>query len=354
MNRRWLGLLLPLALCLGAGEAPRPVRVVTVSIAPLPSQLVFSGTVQARIQADLGFRVGGKVIERPVDVGDHVRAGQVLARLDPTDLALNEQVAAAAEAAAQADAANARADMARYERLGASSPAFLPSEYDKRSAATRMADARLVQAARQLALARSQRSYGELTADADGVITALPVQVGQVVAAGQTVASVAHTDAIEVVADVPENRLPAVRAAGDVAITLWASPGEILHGQVREIGALADPATRTFAVKVRVVDPPKDGLRLGMTASVGFGDIRQAVAKLTATAVVDHGGLPAVWVLDPARQRAALRKVDVAGYAGDGTVLVSGGLSPGELVVTAGAGQIEPDMALVAWPGAAR
>jgi RND family efflux transporter MFP subunit len=353
-----LFLLLPLMLCLGAADpvpnAARPVRVVTVAIAPLASRLVFSGTVQARTQADLGFRVGGKVVARPVEVGDHVRAGQLLARIDQTDLALSVESAAAALDSAQADAVNARADLARYERLGRSSPAYLPSEYDKRGSASRMADARVVQAARQLALARSQLGYGDLTADADGVITALPVQVGQVVAAGQTVATLAHTDAIEIVADVPENRLADIRAAGDAAIALWAAPGRALHGHVREIGALADPATRTFAVKVAVTDAPPDLLNLGMTASVSFGVAAAPVARLPATALTDRGGHPAVWVLDPARQRAALRPVEVAGYGGDGSVLVAGGLAEGDMVVTAGVGQIEPDAALTPWQGAAR
>ena len=343
-----------LLLAAGAGEPPKPVRVATVEMRPVASSLAYSGTVQARTQADLGFRVGGKVVSRPVDVGDHVHAGQVLARLDDADLKLSEEVAAAAFQAAKADAVNARADLARYEQLGRRSPAYLPSEFDKRGAASRVADARLVQAARQLALARSQREYGALAADADGVVTALPVQVGQVVAAGQTVATVAHTDEIEVWADVPENRLAEVRAAGEATIALWAAPGQTLHGHLREVGALADPASRTFVVKVAVDDAPPGLLALGMTATVRFGAAGPPVAELPATALTDQGGNPAVWVLDPEKQRASLRPVQVAGYGGDGSVLVRGGLSDGDEVVTAGVGQIEPDAALVAWPGAAR
>ena len=337
-----------------AGEAPRPVRVAIVVVAPVPSSLVFSGTVQARTQADLGFRVGGKVTARPVDVGDHVRAGQVLARLDQGDMQLSEEAAEAALQAAIADAARARADLRRYDELGRGSPAYLPSEYDTRSATSRMADARAVQAARQLALARSQNGYGALVADADGIVTALPVQVGQVVAAGQTVATLAHTDAIEVVADVPENRLAEAHQAADIGIALWAAPDQKLHGHVREIGALADAASRTFAVRVAVTDAPSGLLGLGMTATVTFGRPSPPVARLPATALTDHDGAPAVWVLDPARQRAALRPVELDGYAADGSVIVRRGLADGEQVVTAGAGQIESDMPLVAWAGAAR
>ena len=354
MHVRSAFLALALLLAAAAGEPPRPVRVVAISMKPVPSSMTFSGAVQARTQADLGFRVGGKVIARPADIGDHVHAGQVLARLDDADLELSEQVAAAAFQAAQADAVNARAELARYQQLGRRSPAYLPSEFDKRGAASRMADARLVQAARQLALARSQRAYGQLTADADGVITALPVQVGQVVAAGQTVATVAYTDEIEVEADVPENRLAEIRAARDVDVRLWAAPGQQLHGHVREIGALADPASRTFVVKVAIDGAPPDLLALGMTATVSFGVAGPPVAELPATALTDKNGQPAVWVLDPETQRAALRPVQIAGYAGDGSLLIQGGLQDGEDVITAGVGQIEPDAALVAWPGAAR
>lgn len=347
-------LLLCSALLTGAGDAPRPVRITTVSLVQPGQAVTLSGTLQARILADLAFRVGGKVIERPVDIGQTVHAGQMLARLDPSDLRLNEQVAAAALQAAEADAANARASLARYEALGRTSPAYLPSDYDSRVAASRMADARLAQASRQLILAHDQSGYGTLVADADGVITALPVQVGQVVAAGQTVASLAHTGEIEAVVDVPENRLQAVRSATDVTITLWAAPQQTLHGRVREIGAQADAATRTFTAKITVLDAPPGLLALGMTAAVRFNAARPPVAVLPAAAVTDQDGHPAVWVLDPQTHRATQRPVQVAGYAGDGTAVIAAGLQDGDQVVTAGAGQIEPGMALTAWAGATR
>ena len=354
MRVRHVLLASPLALCLAAGEPPRPVRVATVAIQPLSSRLVLPGAVQARTQAELGFRVGGKVTARPVEVGDPVRAGQVLARIDQADLRLSEEAAEAALQAALAEAANARADLARYERVGRNSPAYLPSEFDKRTAMSRMADARTAQAVRQVALARSQRSYGELVADSDGVVTALPVQVGQVVSAGQTVAILARTDEIEVAANVPENRLAEIKAAGGVGVALWAAPGQVFHGRVREVGALADPMSRTFAVKVAVQDAPAGLMQLGMTATVSFERPAAPVARLPATALTDRDGKPAVWVLDPAHGRAELRPVEVAGYGGDGSLIVRAGLADGEQVVTAGVRQIEPGMALVAWAGATR
>jgi RND family efflux transporter MFP subunit len=342
-----------------AGEAPRPVRVQTVTLVQVRPVLTVSGTVQARTQADLAFRVGGKVTLRPVEVGDHVRAGQPLAQLDPADLQFSKEAAEAALEGAEADAANAQADLKRYDRLGRSSPAYLPSEFDKRTAAMRMANARVIQAVRQAALARDQRAYGALAADADGIVTALPVQVGQVVSSGQTVATVAHTAEIEVVADVPENRLAELRASPDAIIKLWALPEAVLHGRVREVGALADAASRTFAVKVTVLDAPKDLIApdliaLGMTAAVSIGAAGPALAVLPASALTDRDGKPAVWVLDPAAHRAGLRPIEVAGYGGDGSLLVQAGLAGGEQVVTAGVQQIDSDMAVTAWMGAAR
>ncbi len=347
-------LLTAALLTAAAGEPAKSVRVQTVALVQSRPALTASGTLQARTQADLAFRVGGKVVARPVEVGDTVRAGQVLAQLDFADLQLSQEAASAAVQAAQADSENTQADVRRYGSLGRSSPAYLPSEWDKRTAAMRMAGARLAQAQRTLSLAQSQRNYGALTADADGIVTALPVQVGQVVTAGQAVAAVAHTAEVEVVADVPENRLADVRAAHDVTVTLWAAPGTMLHGRVREVGALADPASRTFAVKVSVLDAPLGVLALGMTATVSFGLAGPPVAPLPPGALTDMAGKPAVWVFDPATQRAALRPVELAGYAPDGSLLVRAGLKDGEQVVTAGVQALSPNMKLTAWAGAAR
>ncbi len=338
-----------------AEPSPRPVRVQTVEMAPEQRTVVLSGSVQARTLATLAFRVGGKVIARPVEVGDSVHAGQELARLDPQDLQLQVQAALSAVQAAAADATQARAELSRYQTLGSNSAAYMASEYDKRLATSQSADARLAQAARQYALARDQAAYGTLSADADGVITALPVQVGQVVTAGQTVATLAYAAGEEVGVDVPENRLADLRAAQLVTITLWSAPDQVLHGRVREIGALADPASRTFATKVTVLDAPPGLLSLGMTATVRLAvPPSPAVALLPAAALTDDDGRPAVWVFDPGRNRAERRRVTVAGYREGGQVAISEGLRPGEQVVTAGAALLDPALPVVAWTGATR
>jgi len=348
-----LALLTAGATLLGAADlAPRPVRVQTVRFTPSEQTLTYSGTIEARVQADLAFRVGGKIIERPVNLGDHVKAGQLLARLDPTDLRLSLEAQIQAVASDAADAANARAELRRYARLGQTSPAYMQSEYEKRQSASAMADARLAQGRRQLGQAQDQLAYAELRADADGAITSMPMQVGQVVSSGQTVATLAHSSEIEADVDVPENRLPDVRAADAVSVTLWSAPDHPLRGKVREIGALADPSSRTFDVRVTLLDPPpQDGL--GMTATVQFARAAgHPVALLPASALADSGGTPSVWVLDPAGARASLRQVAVASVSNDGVVAIASGLRPGEQVVTAGVDEIRPDMPLAVWSGA--
>jgi RND family efflux transporter MFP subunit len=287
-----------------------------------------------------------------VNLGDHVKQGQLLARLDPVDLRLSLEAQVQAVAADAADASNARAELRRYARLGEGSPAYMASEYEKRQSAAAMADARLAQARRQLAQAQDQVAYTELRADADGAITALPMQVGQVVSSGQTVATLAHGHEIEADVDVPENRLPDIRAADRITVSLWSAPDRKLRGRIREIGALADSASRTFSVRVTLLDPPLEN-GLGMTATVEFAHAAGVpVALLPAAALVDEGGRPAVWVLEPAASRASQRVVQVAAMTGDGMVAVTAGLHDGEQVVTAGAVEIRADMPVVAWAGA--
>jgi len=349
-----------LILALTAADAPppvaasHPVRVTQVSLRPLVTPLILSGSVQARVQVDLGFRVAGKIIARPVDIGQHVKAGQMLAALDPSDLAYGEESAAAALRSAQANAAQADADLRRYQTLGTNSPAYLPSEFDHRAAAARVAREAVVQAERQLALAHDQRSYSTLAADADGIVTAVPGQIGQVVAAGQTVVALAHGDEIEIVADVPENRLEDLRGASDITASLWALPDLTLRARLRDLGGLADPASRTFAVKLAIPDAPRDRLALGMTATVTIRRSGAPMAVLPAGAITDDEGKPAVWVLNTTSHHAAKRRVTVAGYDQDGHVAIAAGLHEGETVVSAGAQAITADMILSEWAGAAR
>ncbi len=331
------------------------MRVQVVTITQQQASVTYSGTVSARVMVELAFRVGGKIVARPVNIGDHVVPNQVLAQLDPTDLQLDVDAAQSAVDAAEAEAANAQALFARYDKLGRASPSFVESEFGNRQAATRTADARLERARRQLDIARVKLQYTTLRAHNDGVVTAMTMEPGQVVAPGQKVGLLAHTAETEVTVDVPENRLDEVRTAEDVILTLWSAPGRPFHGRVREIGALANAASRTFAVKVSVLDLEGAQMALGMTASARFTGLPgPPLAILPATALTTSGGEPAVWVLNENTHRAVLNPVRIVAFDGDGKVQISNGLSGGQLVVTAGADLIDRDLPVTAWRGPTR
>jgi RND family efflux transporter MFP subunit len=314
--------------------APRTVLAQVVGARPADGANVYSGEVRARYENDLAFRVGGKVTARYVDVGAVVRKGQPLARLDPQDAQLAAEGARSALAAAQADHALATAEVERYRDLYAKkfvSQAVL----DARETAFNTTKARLEQARAQLATAQNQSSYTTLTAESDGVITAANVEPGQVVSAGQTVMRFARPAEKEVVINVPESRLADLRAADRIAVAVLAAPDRPYAGVIREVAPNADPATRTFAVKITLPDVDA-AVQLGMTANVALGERagRDAIS-VPLTALTQIEGNPAVWVVDPGTSKINLRPVTVGAYREDGAT-VTAGLKAGEVVVTAG------------------
>jgi RND family efflux transporter MFP subunit len=314
--------------------APRTVLAQVVGTRPADGANVYSGEVRARYENDLAFRVGGKVTARYVDVGAAVRKGQPLARLDPQDAQLAAEGARSALAAAQADHALATAEVERYRDLYAKkfvSQAVL----DARETAFNTTKARLEQARAQLATAQNQSAYTTLTAESDGVITAANVEAGQVVSAGQTVMRFARPAEKEVVINVPESRLADLRAAERIAVAVLAAPDRPYAGVIREVAPNADPATRTFAVKITLPDAD-EAVQLGMTANVALGERagRDAISvPLTALTQID--GNAAVWVVDPGTSKINLRPVTVGAYREDGATIAAG-LKAGEVVVTAG------------------
>jgi multidrug efflux system membrane fusion protein len=314
--------------------APRPVIAQVVGAKPADAANVYSGEVRARYENDLAFRVGGKVVARLVDVGTTVKKGEPLARLDPQDAQLGVESARSQLAAAEADHVLAKAELERYRDLHARqyvSRAVL----DARQTAFDTTKARLEQARAQAQVARNQSSYTTLVAEADGVITAVGVEAGQVVSAGQPVMRFARPEEKEVAINVPETRLGELRDAGEVLIAVWAAPDRPYRGRVREIAPNADPATRTFAAKVSFVAPDA-AVKLGMTANVAVGDRAAGeVITLPLTALTQVDGKPAVWVVDPQTSKVNLRPVAIGAYREDG-VTVRDGLRTGEVVVTAG------------------
>jgi RND family efflux transporter MFP subunit len=338
---RNLGVALAVALA-AAGcakhEAPvetvRPVQLMQVTAGAGGETSVFAGEVKPRHEADLGFRIGGKIVARLVDVGARVKRGQPLARLDPADVGLQTEAAKAQLAAAETEYNFAKAEHERYQTL-LDQKFISASALDAKRNTLNATAARYEQAKAQLAVSANQASYATLAADQDGVITAVNVEVGQVVAAGQVVFRLAREDEREVAIAVPENRIDELRKAREMGVVLWANPGRIHPARVREIAPAVDPATRTFAVRVAVL-APDPALQWGMTANVLLrGESAGGASLLPLTALHQRDGKPAVWIYDPATQQVALRAVEIGPYREDG-VVIRAGLAPGEMVVTAG------------------
>ncbi len=318
----------------------RPVRLLQLEPATGQSAYEFSGDVRPRIESRLGFRVGGKIAARLVDVGATVRRGQPLARLDPTDLNLAEQGSRAQYEAARTDRDLAAADLKRYNDLFAKG--FISAaEQNRRQASYEAAAARLRQAEAALREQSNQTGYTVLAADADGVVTAIDAEVGQVVSAGQSVVRVAQTAEKEVAIGLPEDQVDWLREIRDVSVRTWAEPDRRLPGRVREIAAAADPVTRTYAARITVPNPPAD-LKFGMTAMVTF--VRtgaSAAVRVPLTALLQQQGTNQVWVYDGAAGTVQPVAVTLGQPIGN-EIEVSSGLRPGQTIVTAGVHLLKP------------
>lgn len=315
-------------------DEPRPVHVVKATLTADDQEASYTGDVRARWESSLGFRVPGKIVARLVEVGQKVKKNEVLARLDPEDQKLSAEAAKQQLVAFRSDYQQTKADLVRYKELF--EKGFISAaDYDKRKTSYDTAAARLEQGTAQLELTRNQTAYTTLHADQDGVVTAVQAEVGQVVLAGQTVIKVARLDEKEVAVNVPENRLVELRGTKEVDITLWATPGKSYHGRIREVSPSADNVTRTYTVKVTLLDPDPT-VQLGMTANVFVkGGSRVAAARLPLTALFQKGSEPAVWVIDPKTGQVVLTPVQVGRYTQDYVTVVSG-LKDGDLVVRAG------------------
>ena len=312
-------------------EDVRPVRALTLAAGRVGATAEFSGDVRPRSESRLGFRVGGKISARKVDVGTVVKRGQVLMQLDPQDLRLGQAQAQANLRAAQANAELARAELKRYQELRARnfvSQAVL----DQKVAAARSSQSNVEAARAALGEQSNQAGYANLVSDSDGVVTAIDAEVGQVVQAGTPVLRVARTDEKEVVIGVPEDQVGSLRKAGAVKVKLWADPNQSIPGTIREVSPVADPATRTYTVKVAI--PARADVRLGMTAVVEIADPGPGTAiRVPLSALYQNKGVSSVWVVENGAVRLA--PVQVGGVAGNDVVL-AGGVQPGQTVVTAG------------------
>jgi len=335
-------------------EVTRPAQVWTLGADAQPPVQRFAGTLNARFEADLAFRVGGKVVERRVELGQKVQTGQVLARLDATDLDLGLAAARAELAGAEADQLKAQQELVRVQ--GLFEQKFLgKSALDAAVAARDAANARVNALRAQSRQSGNQAQYSALLASKPGVITKVNVELGQVVAAGAPVLRIAYDGEREVHLRVGEVSAQAFAQALQqnqaVNISFWSRPGEAVEGRVREIAPVTD-ATRSVLVKVSVPQLP-DGLPLGLSAEADL-PVQAAVGEawLPATALFQQGDQPAVWVLNT-DHAAKLQAVSVLRYERDGVVVR--GLQAGAQVVAAGVHTLHEGQVVrpVAYDGAA-
>ncbi|WP_026258746.1 efflux RND transporter periplasmic adaptor subunit [Uliginosibacterium gangwonense] len=314
-------------------EAPL-VRAVTVQGAAAASRS-FTGTVAARVQSDLGFRVSGKVLERLVDAGQTVKRGQVLMRIDPIDLKLAAHAQQESVAAARARAQQTADDEARYRDLRGTG-AISASAYDQIKAAADAAKAQLSAAEAQADLARNASRYAELIADADGVVMETTAEPGQVVNAGQVVVRLAHAGRREAIIQLPETLRPAVGSTGQA--TLFGKEGVSVPAKLRQLSDAADKLTRTFEARY-VLEGELVNAPLGATVTIEIPDgpsPKQDGLQVPIAALFDAGRGPGVWIISGTPAKVSWRPI-VVQRVDDDHARVAGQLKQGDRIVALGA-----------------
>ncbi len=335
MKKEFLSAIVAASLLLGGCneevtvQKPPVVKVKRIESSNAAQEEKFSGIVRGRYETNLAFQVGGKIISRDVQAGSLVRAGEVLMTIDPKDIAEQSRSSDAQVVAARAQLELARNNLERYTELFKSEAiaAVVLDQYKTQYDAA--------QANYNAALAQAQQSqnaldYTTLTANADGVISEIGAEVGQVVAAGQTVLKLVQTNEFEVAVNIPENKISAVQIGQRVTVDFWATK-DIVEGTVREISPMADSASRTFIVKISL--PEVRNIQLGMTANVSMlGEISTQAIILPLSAIYQTGNDAQVWLVNDGK--VSLKKIEVTAFD-DNNVQVRG-LSAGDIVVVAG------------------
>jgi len=328
-------------------EIIRPVKTITVGTSSATASSMYSAEIRPRIESQLAFRVGGKVVERLVEIGATVRQGQVLMRLDPADLQLSSNAALAQVAVAKANDDVAQAALKRSQELARQN--FISSgALDQATGQANVTRAALAAAEANSALGINATQYGVLKADADGVVTALNAEVGQIVAPGTPVLKVSAGSQKDVVFSVPENVIGLLKRGAPVGVQLWSKSGVTIAATVRDVAAVADPLTRTFMIKAALMDA-SNAAPLGSTATVLLSAPTGSKASASATAlviplasVIEAQGKTAVWVVETSANVSVVTKRVVTlapalpASAADAQVVVVAGLVQGQLVVTAG------------------
>jgi RND family efflux transporter MFP subunit len=326
-----------LAACNKEQEAsapqPRPVRTVTVGKSEAGAPVTLTGRIEAKDEVNLAFRIAGRLLENNLRLGDRLETGQVVARLEPQNEENALRSAEAALAAAQAQLTQAQNHFERQDTL-LNQGWTTRANHDQALKAMQTAQAQVDAAQAQLKTAHDLVSFTQLEADAPGVITAVGPRAGAVVQAGQMIATLARKDGRDAVFDVPAPVLRAASPDPEIIVHLTSDPSVTAHGRVREVAPQADPVTRTFEVRVGLTDPPP-AMLLGATVTGQMSSEAGPVIDVPASALTRIDQKPAVWIVDPSTLTVSPRNVDVLRFD-PGTVVVSGGLDTGEIVVTAG------------------
>jgi RND family efflux transporter MFP subunit len=332
-----LATLALVAACKRAEEPPppevRPVRVISVEQRAAGDVVSLTGTVQAQTEVNFSFRIDGRMIDRSVNVGDVVKPGQVLARLDPSNEDASLASARAQLAAARAQAVEQRNNYNRQKELLAQR--FISqAAFDQITANLQSAESQVKSAQSQVDLASNRASYTRLVADAGGAVTKIGAEPGEVVPAGRMVVQIARAGGRDAVFNVPAQIKDTAPKNPEITVALTTDAKVSAKGRVREVSPRADPVTGTFQVRVGLIDPPA-GLRLGSTVTGRMRIDTASSIEIPGSALVRQGAQSAVWIVDPKTQTVSPRPIDVASHDAD-RVVVAGGLEPGDVVVTAG------------------
>ncbi len=322
-----------------APPQPRPVRTVTVEKGEVGEAVVLTGDIRAENEVTLAFRIGGRIIERSGEVGARVEPDQVLAKLDPQDELNGVRSAQAALAAARGQLVEAQNNFDRQNHLmdrGFTTRAI----FDQAKQGLQTAQARVDDSSAQLDIAQDRLSFTELKANVSGTITARSAEAGQVVQAGEPIFTVARQDGRDAVFDVPAQVLRAAPPDTTITVTLTDDPSVKAKARVRTVDPQADPVTRTFRVRLSLIDHP-EAMRLGATVTGRLQLEGGEGISIPASALTSIDRQPAVWVVDPANLTVSLRNVEVQRFD-PGSAVISQGLEPGDMVVTAGVQALHP------------
>jgi RND family efflux transporter MFP subunit len=317
----------------------RPVRTVTVEKSKAGTPLTFTGRIEAEDEVSLSFRIGGRLLENNGKLGDRVQPGQVVARLESQNELNGLRQAQAALAAAQGQLVQARNQFERQQTLFAQGWTTNVN-FDQAKQGQQTAQSQVDAAEAQLKIAHDLVGFTELKADAPGVLTAIGPAAGEVVQPGQSIVRIARKDGRDAVFDVPAQVIRTAPSDPEITVSLTDDSTVTARGRIREVAPQANPATRTFEVKVGLTDPPP-AMRLGATVTGRLETQTVPIIEIPATALTRANQQPAVWVVDPAKNTVSLRNVDVLRF-NQAQVAVSQGIDTGEIVVTAGVQALHP------------